>query len=143
VAAVDGAHAVAEFANSLHKVVGDGTGSHTNAALRYGGGAVDQMVENWYARAGAELGVTGLMFAIALLASAAAAARRAGKRLHGVSKEIGGPIVALVLMTVLISFKGSILDVDPFNVYFWLLVGILLRLGSTEPGGDGRHSEHE
>jgi hypothetical protein len=131
VAAVDGAHAVGEFGRWLHTdLIGDGTGSHTNAALRYGGGDVDQMVENWYARAGAEFGVAGLAFAIALLLSVGAAARNALLRLTGVHREIGGPILALVVMTTVVSFKGSILDIDPFNVYFWLLVGVLLKLGS-------------
>jgi hypothetical protein len=131
VAAVDSAHATGEFERSLEEdVFGDGTGSHTNAALRYGRGDLGQMVENWYARAGAELGVPGLALAIVLLVSVAAAARTACRRSRGVSKEIGGPIVGLAVLTAVISFKSSILDIDPFNVYFWLLVGVLLKLGS-------------
>jgi hypothetical protein len=139
VAAVDGAHAVGEFQHSLRKIVGDGTGSHTNAALRYGGGDVNQMVENWYGRAGEELGIVGLGLGIVLFVSVAVAAWRAGRRLTGILREMGGPIVALTVVTALISFKGSILDVDPFNVYFWLFIGVLLRLPSVlagEPGKD-------
>jgi hypothetical protein len=133
VAAVDSAHSVREFERSLEKdVFGDGTGSHANAALRYGGGDVGQMVENWYARAGAELGVPGLALAVVLLISVAVAARGACRRLTGAPKEIGGPIAALAVMTALISFKSSILDIDPFNVYFWLFVGVLLKLATIE-----------
>jgi hypothetical protein len=128
VAAVDGTHAVDEFSHSLHKIVGDGTGSHTNAALRYGSGDVDQMVENWYARAGAELGVVGLALAAGLLLSAMSVVRNACRQLSSVSREIGGPILALAFITLLISFKGSILDIDPFNVYFWMLVGLAMKL---------------
>jgi hypothetical protein len=130
VAAVDGSHALGEFRHSWRSLYGDGTGSHTNAALRYGNGDVGDTVENWYARAGTELGVVGLALAIALLACVGLAAWRSYRRLTGVAKEIGGPIMALVLLTALISFKGPILDVDPFNVYFWLFVGFLARLPS-------------
>ena len=39
-------------------------------------------------------------------------------------RRLAAPIVALLLLTMVSLFKGPYIDLDPLNVYFWLLIGM-------------------
>jgi hypothetical protein len=60
-----------------------------------------------------------------LLAQAASAVK---KIRDPQTKVYGCGIFAFLIVSVVNFWKGSYLDIDPLNVYFWLLTGILLRL---------------
>lgn len=113
-------------------LIGHGTGWDTQSALRYGGSASTRYIENWYAKAALETGLAGLAAIVLVLASLHWRLFAALARVDLASRRAAAPVcVALVAMTLTL-FKGPVLDLDPLNVYFWLLIGMLLsylRLG--------------
>ncbi len=118
-------------------LVGHGTGWDTQSALRYGGSASTRYIENWYAKAALETGLVGLAAIVVAVASLHWRLFAALARVDLASRRAAAPVcVALAAMTLTL-FKGPVLDLDPLNVYFWLLIGMLLsylRLG-RERGG--------
>ena len=107
---------------------GHGTGWDTNAALRYGGVTERRYIENWYAKAMLELGIGGLIAIVAAFVSIAWALLRGLPALDVASRRIAAPVVALLLMTMALLFKGPYIDLDPLNVYAWLLLGAVFGL---------------
>ena len=107
-------------------LVGHGTGWDTQAALRYGGSASNRFVENWYAKAALELGLVGLAAVVVALASLHWRLFTSLRRIDAERRRAAVPLcVAMLAMTATL-FKGPVLDLDPLNVYFWLLIGMLL-----------------
>jgi hypothetical protein len=118
-----------ELRSSL-TIVGHGTGWDTNAALRYGGVNEQRYVENWYAKAMLELGAAGL---IALVLAFGTLVRRLigalrATHLPADARRMAAPIIALVAVVMVLLVKGPYVDLDPLNVYFWLLLGALFGL---------------
>jgi hypothetical protein len=127
---------------------GVGTGYNTGPArLADAGFDVTISVENYLAKAMVEVGVVGLVILLAamalLLIHAVATLRRTPDRR---ARMYGVGIVALLIVSMVNFWKGSYLDVDPLNVYFWLLAGVLFRLPAMQapvqaaPIGAGRWS---
>jgi hypothetical protein len=111
-------------------LVGHGTGWDTNAALRYGGVTERRYVESWYAKTMIELGILGLM-AIVVAFTAIALGLLRGLRMPSISVEgrrTAAPIVALIAVVMALLVKGPYVDLDPLNVYFWLLIGATFGL---------------
>jgi hypothetical protein len=135
--------ALSEFAPAL-RPLGHGTGWDTNAALRYGGVAETRYIENWYAKAGLELGLVGLVLAVSgvamLVASLLAGHLRipaGGNGPHEQARALSAPLVALFAVTAVSLVKGPYIDLDPMNVYFWLFAGMLFGLYRAASGRDG------
>ena len=109
---------------------GLGTGMNTGAA-RYGLDEPElfEAFENFYAKVVYELGVVGLVIVASLFTAIVARGWRTVRqaRSRGV-RGCAAALLAFIVMISLNSFKGWILDIDPINVYFWLFVGIMLKL---------------
>jgi hypothetical protein len=126
-AGVELGHAWRELQSGLNSgPIGHGTGWDTQAALRYGGSASKRYVENWYSKAALELGVVGLAAIVMALASLHWRLITALIRIDPVTRRAAAPICVLLLVMTATLFKGPVLDLDPMNVYFWLLTGMLL-----------------
>ncbi len=122
--------------------VGHGTGWDTQAALRYGGSASKRYVENWYGKASLELGVAGLAAIAIALASLQWRLLAGLRRMDGASRRAAAPLCALLALMTATLFKGPVLDLDPMNVYFWLLTGMLLAyIACARRDGDGARAE--
>jgi hypothetical protein len=44
-----------------------------------------------------------------------------------VTKAYAQALLAFLIVAIVNEWKGSYLDIDPLNVYFWLFAGVLLR----------------
>lgn len=141
-------HGVAELAvntvQGFHQalsqtLVGLGPGVDTVAA-RYGlptfnpyalvGGSVK---ESWWVKLVLELGLAGLAIGVALLGTIFVRAVALHRRLRDPQlRSVSAAIVTLFAFVLVSNFKASYLDLDPTNVYFWLLVGVLLRLPALD-----------
>ena len=112
---------------------GAGIGSSTNAA-RYGAAAATRYFgyESFYGKVAGELGVVGLVlmasFFLMLLIRISSEALKC--RRHA-SNMIVAPIAIYLLYNIVTLFKGSTLDQDPANIFFWLLLGIGLGARRT------------
>jgi hypothetical protein len=140
------AHAQQQFATASGEMndalrsapLGHGTGWDTNSALRHGGSEEQRFIENWYAKTALELGVAGLVCIVVAFASIGARLATRWRRLDRRSRRIAAPALALLAFVAVALFKGPYVDLDPLNVYAWLLVGMLLglyRCSGAERGG--------
>jgi hypothetical protein len=123
--------------SSAFTIAGHGTGWDTNAALRYGNVEDRRYIENWYAKAMLELGVIGLAAVIGAFAIIVGMALRRLRSLDDDSRVLAAPVCALLLVTIALLFKGPYIDLDPLNVYFWLLTGALFGLFEPAQGRGG------
>ncbi len=108
--------------------LGHGTGWDTNSALRYGGSGQQRYIENWYAKTALELGIAGLVCIVVALASVGARLAAGWRRLDAGARQLAAPVLALLGIVAGALFKGPYVDLDPLNVYAWLLAGMLLGL---------------
>jgi hypothetical protein len=121
-------------------VMGLGTGADTNAA-RYvldGGRLVvnsfgNVWFENWYLKALVELGIVGLIAVAGLVAGIVRLARFTLRSGTGGSapgndrvRSVAAPLAAFLLLELLYNLKGGGVDIDPINVEFWIVLGMLL-----------------
>ena len=128
------AHSRVELLNAARELrtsgatgfVGHGTGWDTQAALRYGGSASKRYVENWYGKTALELGIVGLAAVVVALGSLQLRLFASLPRIDAPMRRGAAPICVLLLAMIATLFKGPVLDLDPLNVYFWLLTGMLL-----------------
>ena len=121
--------------DSLSKYpLGLGTGMSTGPA-RYAleEGAELPLVETFFAKSVVEFGAPGLVIVVLLLITILIAAWTAKKQLiHPFFRAYGSATLAYCILIAVNSAKGSILDIDPANVLFWLFLGILLKLPFLE-----------
>ena len=128
-------HAQVELTYGWHEMqsggltaFGHGTGWDTNAALRYGDTDQWRYIENWFAKASLELGAVGLASITVALAALVFHTLRPLRDVDAATRQLAAPVCALLVLTVLSLFKGPYIDLDPLNVYFWLLAGMLAGL---------------
>jgi hypothetical protein len=111
---------------------GQGIGSSTGAA-RFAtvGAAVGSRLgfESYYAKIAAELGTIGLAIFAAFLISVAVRTCMIAleHRKHSGNMFIA-PLAIYVILNLIYSFKGFVIDTDPGNIFFWLGLGMMLRL---------------
>lgn len=114
--------------------MGSGLGAST-AAARYaiGGAAIDDgpllFFESYFAKAAAEMGYLGL--AAILIVFAVVAWRgilTIVANLYSREGAIIAPAVVYLGYNLVMSAKGFVLDVDPGNIFFWLLLGVVVGL---------------
>jgi hypothetical protein len=121
---------------------GHGTGSATGASrfafsaerpLYFGGGftLAISLLESWWLRTIYELGLPGLAAAIGLFAVLLARGWRTMQSIRDREiRAVAAAILAFLLWNLMYNLKGSLMNIDPINVYFWLLAGLMLRLGA-------------
>jgi hypothetical protein len=126
--------------SGLSRLIGHGTGWDTRAALQYGGSADVRYIENWFAKAARELGALGLVSIAVVLASLSMRLLMSLRRMEPATRRLAAPVTAVLIITVASLFKGPMIDVDPLNVYFWLLAGMLLGVARLSERGDGEES---
>jgi hypothetical protein len=119
---------------------GLGTGIDTNAARHAFGqtepftGVGGTWYESWYVKAHLELGVAGLVILALLLGVLTTRALRQHRRLRDPQlKVVSASLIGLLLWNLIFNVKAQYLDIDPMNVYFWLLLGLLLKLPALDP----------
>lgn len=130
---------VRSVSEAVHKTwLGLGAGSDSTAA-RYAfpnvelQTSVGSVQESWYVKAYLELGVFGLAIALALLAVIVYRAARVHLRIRDPRlKFVSAAILALMVWVLVYSIKAQYFDLDPINIYFWLLAGILMGLPRLE-----------
>ena len=120
---------------------GHGTGTATGASrfafsgtqpLYFGGGftLATYLLESWWLRTIYELGLPGFAAAIALFAVLVARGWRTVRSIRDTEiRAVAAAILAFLLWNLIYDLKGSLMNLDPINVYFWLLAGLMLRLG--------------
>ncbi len=119
---------------------GSGTGTNTGPA-RYAFADPESLVaiENYYAKAAYELGVPGLLVVVGLFASLIVQGWRSHPRLrHASLRSCSAGLLAFLLMLVLSSVKGWMIDLDPVNVYLWIFAGVLMKLPALDSTIDKR-----
>ncbi|MBI3451799.1 MAG: hypothetical protein HY057_03000, partial [Rhodospirillales bacterium] len=131
---------VAAFARGGWFGIGTGmnAGASRYALINY----TPVQIENWYARAFVELGAPGLVLLVAIVAAAIYYGYRAYEQIRDpAAHRAAAAMVAYLIVMALNSLKGWQMDLDPTNFYYWLFLGILLRLPSLdEPADPGRAS---
>src|SRR6185295_15897343 len=120
-------NAGSEFASALRSgIAGHGTGWDTPSALRYGHAGERRFIENWYAKIVLELGPLALAAVLAAFGSLHLRFLTGLRRIDAQRRQLAAPVCALLLVVTVALFKGPFIDLDPLNVYFWLLAGMLL-----------------
>jgi hypothetical protein len=119
--------------------VGLGTGIDTNAARHTFGqrnpfiGVGGTWYESWYVKAHLELGIAGLVILVLLLGALVTQALRQHRLLRDRRlKVVSASLIGLLLWNLVFNVKAQYLDIDPMNIYFWLLVGLLLKLPAVD-----------
>lgn len=110
--------------------LGHGTGTNTGSA-RYALERPEQFlaIENYYAKAAFELGPLGLLLISALFITLVWVGLKALSTLRDPGlRAMAAALTGFLIVIVLASFKGWLLDLDPLNVYFWLFAGLLAGL---------------
>jgi hypothetical protein len=107
---------------------GAGIGTSTNAARYAFAGLTGQLnlgFESYFAKVAAELGSIGLGviagFFLVIVARITTELMRARFR---PANAIVAPFALYLLYNILTFFKGSPLDQDPGNIFFWLVLGV-------------------
>jgi hypothetical protein len=113
---------------------GTGTGTNTGPA-RYA--FMDPKsfiaIENYYAKAAYELGLPGLFLVVSLFLSLVFLGYRSHRKLRRAPlRACSAGLLAFLVVMVLNSFKGWLVDLDPVNIYFWVFAGILLKLPALD-----------
>jgi len=108
---------------------GLGTGMNTGPARHaFSDPTSFNPIENFYAKSIIELGIPGfialcILFAFIALYCILAIYSQRDMRTRGMLAALA----ALLITIIISSLKGWQLDVDPFNLYFWLLIGVIFR----------------
>jgi hypothetical protein len=120
---------------------GQGTGTDTNAAARYGDLTLrDGWREGWYTKATVEFGILGAIVSLALILTVIRTTYRSLRRIDPDLRALCMPLFAVLVATGVTLVKASELDWDPMNVYFFLFAGVLAGLTSSSsepPSGEG------
>ena len=119
--------------------LGLGTGADTNAT-RYAFSSQDQFhgiggtwYESWYVKALLELGIGGLLVVLVLVSTLVVGGLQAHRSLGDPRlRAVSAPILAYLIWNAIYGVKGQYIDLDPTNVYFWLLAGIAARLATID-----------
>lgn len=113
----------------LGQGVGTNTGASRNLMSASEIAALPPMVEGYYAKAIIELGIPGLIILLGILISLSLYGLNIHSRARDpMARSCSAAITGFVIVMAIHSFKGWQIDLDPINVWYWILVGILFRL---------------
>ena len=131
-----------ELGSAMHAgILGHGTGWDTPSALRYGHAADRRFIENWYAKTALELGPIALAAMVVAFTSLHLRVLRGLWRVPFETRQLAAPVCAVLLVMTAALFKGPYIDLDPLNVYFWLLIGMLLAVVRLPQNTADAHAE--
>lgn len=89
--------------------------------------------ESWWVKLVLELGLVGLAVGVVMLGTIFTRAVTLHRRLSDPQlRSVSAGIVTLLAFVLVSNFKASYLDLDPANVYFWMLLGVLLKLPALD-----------
>lgn len=113
--------------------LGQGVGSNTGASRNLMSPAeialLQPMIEGYYAKSIIELGIPGLIILLAILTSLSLYGVGIHRRLRDpMARSCAAAITGFIIIMAIHSFKGWQVDLDPINIWYWILVGILFRL---------------
>tara|TARA_R110000868_G_scaffold32036_8_gene116943 strand:+ start:7770 stop:9218 length:1449 start_codon:yes stop_codon:yes gene_type:complete len=113
----------------LGKGVGTNTGAARNLMSAAEIAARPHPIEGFYAKAIIELGIPGLIVLLGMMGSIIVYAIG----IHRTTREpmkrsCTAAITGFIIVLAVHSFKGWQIDLDPVNVWYWILVGVLFRL---------------
>jgi len=112
--------------------LGSGTGINTGGATNMMSEferATTVMTEGYYAKAIIELGIPGLILLIMIIATLILFGLNLRHRLRDPkARSCAAAITAFLIVIGMHSFKGWLVDLDPINVWYWILAGILFAL---------------
>lgn len=126
-------------------LIGGGVGTSTGSA-RYAlnGATIDDrlqyLYESYFAKAAAELGWIGFAAIVVLfIVIAWRVAVTAQANYRHPENAIVAPVAVYLAYNLIMSFKAFVLDTDPGNIFFWLLLGLMvgvdrLRRGAVASG---------
>jgi hypothetical protein len=90
--------------------------------------------EPWYLKTYIELGIFGIIIVGALLAVLIFRAVNVHRRLSDSRLQVvSAGFLALFAFVLVYNAKAQYLDLDPINIYFWLFLGMLMKLPLLEP----------
>lgn len=111
------------------KGVGTNTGASRNLLSAAENAALPPLIEGYYAKAIIELGMLGLVVVLTtlfLITFYGLAIHRAAR--DPMARSCSAAITGFIIIMAIHSFKGWQIDLDPINVWYWILVGLLFRL---------------
>ena len=113
--------------------LGLGVGTNTGAARVLMSPAdaaiLPEMLEGYYAKTIFELGIPGLLLLLMILVLIIAYGLGIHRRTRDpMARSCSAAILGFIIMIAVHSFKGWQIDLDPVNVWYWVLIGIMFRL---------------
>ncbi|MDP9073727.1 MAG: hypothetical protein M3N98_06025 [Actinomycetota bacterium] len=88
-----------------------------------------QGFESWYVKTQLELGVIGLVIMACFLAAVVSRLRLVVRATSDPAlASAGAALLALVVSILVQNLKGQYLDLDPMSLFFWVAIGVILRL---------------
>jgi hypothetical protein len=113
----------------LGKGVGTNTGAARNIMSAAEIAAMPHPIEGYYAKAIIELGIPGLIVLLLILFSIGAYALGIHRRTkEPMKRSCTAAITGFIIVMAVHSFKGWQIELDPVNVWYWMLVGIIFRM---------------
>lgn len=111
------------------KPFGNGLGSATNSTRMFG---PTLLVETWFPKVMYEVGLIGFLAFILFVSALSWFTFRAFRKVQ--DRNLKGFALSLWVFVLFISYQTYYypLDVDPIAVYYWSVVGVLLRLPAIE-----------
>jgi hypothetical protein len=111
---------------------GQGVGMNTGQALNIMSQrelALVHNIEGFYSKSAIELGFAGLMLVVMIFAALNLYGFGVRTRLkQPMARTLAATILAFIMIMTLHSGKGWQIELDPINVWYWMLAGILFKL---------------
>jgi hypothetical protein len=118
--------------------LGSGTGMNTGPAANVMSAAERASMKSiegggYYTKAAVELGFPGLMLVVMIFGALILNGFGVRRSLRDpMARSCSAAITAFVIIMAMHSFKGWQIDLDPINVWFWVLVGVLFQLPTLQ-----------
>ena len=117
----------------VNSPLGQGVGMNTGASRNLMSAAeiavLPPMIEGYYSKTIIELGIPGLIIQLGILFLLLFYGLGIHQRARDpMSRSCSAAITGFIIVMAIHSFKGWQVDLDPINVWYWILVGILFRL---------------
>lgn len=124
------------FGGLTHGFFGYGIGSSTSAA-RVAMSEVQAAnfiaYESWFGKSAAELGWLGFVAVCAIVLTILVRSSVIFLRNRNRPENaVVAPLATYVGYIIVLSFKGSVLDFDPGNIFFWLLLGMMIGVDQVK-----------
>lgn len=124
------------FGGLTHGFFGYGIGSSTSAA-RFAMSEIQAEnfigYESWFGKSAAELGWLGFIAVCVIVLTILVRSGVIFLRNRGRPENaVVAPLATYIGYMIVLSFKGSVLDFDPGNIFFWLLLGMMIGVDQVK-----------